>query len=65
MGEKPSRHMTAAGPSKHLERANSLKGTCDPLARSSLTCDTDPLALRDRSADLGIEVNLDTAIAYT
>ena len=24
MGEKPSRHMTAAGPSKHLERANSL-----------------------------------------
>ena len=25
MGEKPSRHMTAAGPSKHLERANSLR----------------------------------------
>ncbi|EPS26536.1 hypothetical protein PDE_01473 [Penicillium oxalicum 114-2] len=24
MGEKPLRHMTAAGPSKHLERANSL-----------------------------------------
>ena len=24
MGEKPSRHMTAAGPSKHLERADSL-----------------------------------------
>ena len=25
MGEKPSRHMTAARPSKHLERANSLR----------------------------------------
>ena len=25
MGEKPSRYMTATGPSKHLERANSLK----------------------------------------
>ena len=38
IGEKPSRHMTAAGPSKHLERANSLKKkTKGPGEKGSLS----------------------------